>query len=66
MHKTQTAAALAKRLSAFPTWSSTLQGILKGGATDGDAFFVANLQQVRSQLTRWKSLLPNVEPHYGA
>ena len=59
------ASALPKRLSSFPTWTSTLQHVLRTGATDGDAFYVANLSQVKRQLGRWKSLLPTVEPHYG-
>jgi hypothetical protein len=38
---------------------------LRSGVTDGDAFYVGNLARVSHQLQKWRSLLPNVEPHYG-
>jgi hypothetical protein len=58
-------AAAPKRLASFPTWSSKVFETIKSGATDGDAFSVGNAARVTSQLKRWQSLLPNVEPHYG-
>ncbi len=57
---------LSRRLPSYPKWTSSIQNLLATGHTDGDGFYVGNLALVRQQLDRWKSLLPSVEPHYGA
>lgn len=54
-----------KRLAAYPVWTSKVFETLRSGVTDGDAFYVGNLARVSHQLHKWKSLLPNVEPHYA-
>ena len=54
-----------KRLSSYSQWTSKVFDTIRSGATDGDAFYVGNLARVSHQLTKWRSLLPMVEPHYG-